>query len=293
VERGTIIRPANLRGGRREVTMGGFGSVLHDRMMAVLFLAIGLATAGSAAYYYFVFMSLGDPVTQVIPSSVDYFSYVRYYYQTEANFQILWKLSVIAFGVSFLSLLFHSTKDLPAFGPFRGAHDFLRRRSKRLKTVTLAVPLILLEAGLLLYGGLMGLASLDLSLSLDLRGEPLVRALAFGQLGSSGVAYGTEQDYYFLVLFLAVLAASFYRFGSVRTVLQIGALAIIPLPTLVYLFDQIEFNTFFASVVDRIGLGWFSNAVLLYLSVGIFVSATVYPVIRRLASRVLRQATMH
>ncbi|MDA4113715.1 MAG: hypothetical protein OK474_06690 [Thaumarchaeota archaeon] len=272
--------------------MGRFESVPYDRMMAVLFLAIGVATAGSAAYYYVVFLGLEDPLTHLIPSSVDYFSYVRYYYQTEANFQILWKTSLIAFGVSFLSLAFHSTRDLPAFRPFRGAHDFLRRRSKRLKTVTLAVPLILLEVGLLLYGGLMGLASHDLSLSLDLRGELLVRALAFGPLGPSGAAYGTEQDYYFLVLLLAVLAASLYRFGSVRRVLQIGALAIIPLPTLVYLFDRIEFNTFFASVVDRIGLGWFSNAVLLYLSVGIFASATVYPVIRRLASWLLRQTKM-
>jgi hypothetical protein len=271
--------------------MGKSEDVPDDRLIAALFLVIGIATAGLAAFYYLVFLGLEDPLTHVIPSSVDYFSYVRYYYQTEANYQIFWKLSVIAFGTSFFSLVFQSIKDLPAFRPLHDVLAFLRSRSQRFKTMTLIIPLVLLEAGLLLYGGLMGLASFDFSLSLEIHEQPLIRALVLGPLGPSGGAYGTEQDYYFLVLFLAVLAASFYRFESVQRILQIGALSIIPLPTLIYLFDRIEFNTFFASVVDRFGFPWFSNAVLLYLSIGVFLLATAYPMIRRLASWVLRHTT--
>lgn len=241
-----------------------------------------------AAYYYVIFIGLEDPLTHVIPSSTNYFSYVQYYYQAQANYQICWKLSVVAFVISSFSLAFRSIKGYPLFLPLHKAHAFLRGRSLRFKTITLVVPLVLLEAGLLLYGGLMGVARYDFSLSLELRGQPLIRALMLGPLGSLGGAYATEQDYYFLVLFVAVLAASFYRFGSVRRVLQIGALSIIPLPALIYLFDRVEFNTFFASVADRSGLPWFSNAILLYLSVGVFVGATVYPMATRLAYRALR-----
>jgi hypothetical protein len=272
--------------------VGESEKVPSGRLVAVLFLVIGVASAGAAAYYYLVFLGLEDPVTHAIPSSVDYFSYVRYYYQTGANYQILWKLSVIAFGISSFSLLFRSIRDLTVLRPLRGVHAFLRRRSRRFKTATLVVPLVLLEAGLFLYGGLMGLASLDFWLSLEVREEPIVRALVLGPLAPLGGTYGTEQDYYFLALFLAVLAASYYLFGSVRTVLQIGALSVIPLPALIYLFDRIEFNTFFASVVDRAGLPWFSNAVLLYLCLGVLASATAYPTVRRMASRVLQRSTV-
>ncbi|MDA4134908.1 MAG: hypothetical protein OK441_05015, partial [Thaumarchaeota archaeon] len=68
-----------------------------------------------------------------------------------------------------------------------------------------------------------------------------------------------------------------------RRVLQVGALSVVALPTLIFLFDRIEFNTFFASVVGRAGLPWFSNALLLYLALGVFTLATVYPSARRLA----------
>jgi hypothetical protein len=262
----------------------------RDRLVAGLFFVIGVVAAGLAAYYYLVFNGLENPLTHVIPSSTNYFSYVQYYYQIQANYQICWKLSVVSFVISSFSFAFRSIKDYPLFVSLHKAHAFLRGRSQRFKTMTLAVPLVLLEAGLLLYGGLMGVARYDFSLSLELRGQPLVRTLMLGPLGSIGGAYATEQDYYFLVLFVAVLAASFYRFESVRRVLQIGALSIIPLPGLIYLFDRVEFNTFFASVADRSGLPWFSNAILLYLSAGVFVVATVYPAVMRLAFRLLRHA---
>jgi hypothetical protein len=262
----------------------------EDRLVAAVFLAIGAATAVLAAYYYATFLGLENPLTNAIPPSTDYFAYAQNYYQTEANYQNCWKLSVIAFGVSAFSFAFRSFKDLPAFGPFHKAHAFLRSRSQRVKTIVLVVPLGLLETGLLLYGGLMGLASINFALSLEIRQQPLVRALVVGPLGSLGGAYAAEQDYYFLSLFIGVLAALFYKFESVRRVLQVGALSIIPLPALVYLFDRIEFNTFFAAVVDRAGLAWFSNAILLYLSVAVFVLATAYPGLMRLASRAMRRA---
>ena len=110
-----------------------------------------------------------------------------------------------------------------------------------------------------------------------------------GPLGPLGRASAAEQDYYFLSLFIGVLLASAYRFGSIRRVLQVGALALIPLPTLIFLFDPIEFNTFFASALDTMGLPWFSNAVLLYVSVGVLIVATVYPMGRRFASRALER----
>jgi hypothetical protein len=278
---------------RRRAALRAFADdVPYDRRVAALFLVVGVVTAGLAAYYYVVFLGLEDPLTHAMPSSVDYFSYVRYYYQTETDYQLLWKLSAVALGISLLSLLSRSISDLPVFRPLHTVHAFLRSRPQSFKTVTLTIPLVLLEAGLLLYGGLMGVASSAFSLSLEIREDPLVRALLFGPLGSSGGSYGTGQDYYFLVLYLAVLASSFYRFGSVRRTLQVGTLAIIPLPTLIYLFDRIEFNTFFASVLARSGLPWFSNAVLLYLSVGVLVLTTAYPLIRRVATKVVRHATV-
>jgi hypothetical protein len=275
-------------------TVGEFartsGIIRHDRLVGVAFLAAGAAAAVLSAYYYATFLGLEDPLTHTLPSSAGYFSYVQNYYQTEANYQICWKLSVVALGISAFSFAFRSIKDLPIFGPLHKAHAFLRSRSQRLKTIVLVVPLVLLETGLFLYGGLMAVARLDFALSLEVRQQPLVRALVIGPLGSSGGAYASGQDYYFLALFVGVLAASFYRYESVRRVLQIGALSIIPLPTMIYLFDRVEFNTFFAAVVDRMGLPWFSNAVLLYLSVAVFALATAYPALMRLAYRATRRA---
>jgi hypothetical protein len=265
------------------------GIIRRDRLVAVVFLAAGAAAAILAAYYYATFLSLEDPLTHTLPSSASYFSYVQNYYQTEADYQVCWKLSVVALGVSAFSFAFRSIKDLPVFGPLHTAHAFLRSRSQRLKTMVLLVPLVLLETGLFLYGGLMGVARLDFPLSLEIRQQPLVRALVIGPLGPSGGGYGSGQDYYFLALFVGVLAATFYRYESVRRVLQIGALSIIPLPALIYLFDGVEFNTFFAADVDRMGLPWFSNAVLLYLSVVVFVLATAYPTLTRLAYRAARR----
>ncbi|MDA4136998.1 MAG: hypothetical protein OK449_08425 [Thaumarchaeota archaeon] len=274
--------------------MGEFARVpriiRHDRLVAGVFLAAGAAAAILAAYYYATFLGLENPLTHTLPSSTSYFSYVQNYYQTEADYQVCWKLSVVALGVSAFSFAFRSVKDLPVFGPFHKAHALLRSRSQRLKTMVLVVPLVLLETGLFLYGGLMGVARLDFPLSLEIRGQPLVRALVIGPLGPSGGPYGSGQDYYFLALFVGVLAASFYRYESVRRVLQIGALSIIPLPALIYLFDGVEFNTFFAAAVDRMGLPWFSNAVLLYLSVVVFALATAYPALMRLAYRATRRA---
>jgi hypothetical protein len=275
-------------------TVGEFarasGIVRHDRLVAAAFLAVGVVAAILAAYYYATFLGLEDPLTHALPSSAGYFSYVQNYYQTEANYQISWKLSVVALGISAFSFAFRSVKDLPVFGPFHKAHALLRSRSQRVKTMVLVIPLVLLETGLLLYGGLMGVARLDFALSLAIREQPLVRALVIGPLGSSGGAYASGQDYYFLALFVGVLAASFYRYESVRRVLQIGALSIIPLPALIYLFDRVEFNTFFAAVVDRMGLPWFSNAILLYLSVVVFALATAYPALMRIAYRATRRA---
>ena len=97
-------------------TVGESVNVPSDRLVAAFFLVVGVATAAAAAYYYLVFLGLEDPVTHALPSSVDYFSYVRYYYQTGANYRFLWKLSAVAFGISCFALLFRSLADLPGLG---------------------------------------------------------------------------------------------------------------------------------------------------------------------------------
>ena len=253
----------------------------------MVFLSLAAFTALLALYYYAVFLGMENPVTHAFPLTFNYFAYSQNYYQTSANFQICWKASALSFGAAGIAVAVPSIESLPVFGPVHRFLAYLRGRSLRLKTAALAVPLVLLETGLLLYGGLMGLAGQDLSLSLAMGLNLVVRFLVMGPAGSFGQASREGQDYYFLVLFIAVLAASHYRFGSVRRVLQIGALSIIPLPTLIFLFDRIEFNTFFAAVVDRAGLPWFSNALLLYISLGVFAVATAYPAARRLAFRAM------
>jgi len=257
------------------------------RQLAWSLLSLGAVTALLALYYYAVFLGMENPVTHAFPVTFDYFAYSQSYYQTSANFQICWKVSALSFVFGGLAVVIPSIEGLPVFSPVHRALAYLRGRSLRVKAAALGVPLLLLETGLLLYGGLMGLAGRDLSLSLAVESNPLVRFLVMGPLGPFGQASRSGQDYYFLTLFFVVLAASLYRFGSVRRVLQVGALSILPLPVLVFLFDRIEFNTFFASAVDGAGLPWFSNAVLLYLSFGVFVLATVYPEARRLAFRAL------
>ncbi len=256
--------------------------------VAGAFVSLGVVTALLAIYYHQVFLGMENPITHSFPITFDYFAYAQNYFQTETNFEVCWKVSALAFGVASAALMFPRVERLSVFRPLHRMASSLRAKSPRFKTATLVLPLALLEAGLLLYGGLMGLARLNLLLSLQVGADPAVRGLVMGPLGPFGLASAAEQDYYFLVLFLAVLAASLYRFASVRRVLQIGALSVIPLPMMVFLFDRIEFNTFFATVIDRLGLSWFSNALLLYLCIGVFALATVYPALRRLASRTVR-----
>jgi hypothetical protein len=253
----------------------------------LIFVSLGAAAALLAIYYYSAYLGMENPVTHAFPVTFDYFAYSQSYYRTLANFQICWKVSSLSFAVAGLAFLVPSIQGLPVFAPVHRLLAHLRDQPPRVKTAALAVPLVLFEAGLLLYGGLMGLAGRDLTLSLAVGSNPVARFLVMGPLGPLGQSSRTEQDYYFMALFVAVLVGSLYRFGSVRRVLQVGALSVIPLPTLIFLFDRIEFNTFFASVVDRAGLAWFSNAVLLYLSLGTFALATLYPAARRLAFRVL------
>jgi hypothetical protein len=260
-----------------------------DRRVAWVFLSLGAVAALLALYYYAVFLGLENPITHVFPVSFDYFAYSQNYYQTLANFRVCWEVSAPSFVVAGLAFVIPSIEGLAVFAPLHRVLAYLRGRSLTVKTAALAIPLVLLEAGLLLYGGLMGLTGQDLALSLAVGSNPVVRFLVMGPLGPFGQASRAAQDYYFLVLFLSVLAASLYRFGSVRRVVQVGALSVIPLPTLIFLFDRIEFDTFFASVVDRAGLPWFSNALLLYLSLGVFALATVYPAARRLAYRALER----
>lgn len=266
----------------------GAATLMHrDRGVAGVFLSVGLAAAGLAAYYYTIFLGLRDPYTQSIQSE-DYFSYVQYYMQIQANVRICAELGASCIAVAVFALCFGSVRDRVVFRPLYDALAYVRCRSRRFKTIVLAVPLVLLETGLMLYGGLMGVARSDFSLAVELREQAVIRAIILGPLAPFGGYSPAEQDYYFLGLLSAVLIASYYRFESVRRTIQIGALAIIPLPILIYLFDGIEFNTFFAAIADGAGLAWFTNAFLLYASTAVFVLATVYPSLVRLAGRLSR-----
>ena len=256
----------------------------YPRSAALFFMAVGAAFAALAAYFMRVYVTLENPLTHPFPIAFDYFSYVRYYYQTASDFRICLGAASVSFVISALFLARPYLNRIH-IAPVDEAVSFLHKRSKGFRTAVMVVPLTLLEAGLFLYGGLMGLEGLDLSLATGMRQDPVVRTLFLGPLAPLGAASAAGQDYYFLILFVGALAAAYYRFGSVRRVIQLGSLAIIPLPVLVYLFDPIEFNTFFASVVGSAGLPWFSNAALLYVSVAVFATATALPPAGRLASR--------
>jgi len=262
-------------------TVGSSASLRRSQTAGKFLLGVAVVAGVLGAYWYYVFLGLENPLTSVLPQSTYATSYAQNYFQTASDYQLCGELSIAALGLSALFFSFNSIKDLPLFRPLHAVHSYLQHRSSTFKTMTLVVPLALLETGLLLYGGLMGVARYNFDFSLELRQQPIVQDLVLGPFASSGGSYASGQDYYFLVIFAWVLLASYYRLASIRRVLQIGALAIIPLPLLIYLFDGVEFNTFFAAGVDRAGLPWFSNAVLLYLSVAILAAATVYPTLMR------------
>lgn len=169
-------------------------------------------------------------------------------------------------------------------GPLTAAARKVRGAPVRVKTVALLVPLVLLEAGLAVYAAVLATSS-DLALSVAIRLDPVARALFMGPFSAVEGGSRALQDYYFLALVFAVLVTAWYRFGSVRKAFQIGSLAVLPLPVSVYLFDPLEFGTFFVSAEYRLGLGWFSNELLLYACLLVFAAATGYPVLARLAGR--------
>ncbi|MGA2666019.1 MAG: hypothetical protein ABSF83_13855 [Nitrososphaerales archaeon] len=249
----------------------------RSRALAAGFLALGGATGALALYFYAVSLGLENPVTHPLPpGATNFFGYAQRYYQVRSDLWLCADLSAAALLASGISVALPSVWAFPALSPLRRALALLRGRSTRVRTAALAIPLALFETGLILYGTVKGLdGSSDLSIAARLDGSPLVRALVQGPLGPGG-ALGTSQDYYFLLLFAAVLAGCAYRFGSLTRVLQAGALSILPLPVMIRLFDPIEFNTFFASALDRVGLAWFTNALLLYAAAAVFVSATAY-----------------
>jgi hypothetical protein len=62
---------------------------------------------------------------------------------------------------------------------------------------------------------------------------------------------------------------------AVARATQAGSLVVAPLGLEVYLFDRSEYNLHLTVVQQALGLAWFTNADLLYLSAIIFVSTTV------------------
>ena len=257
----------------------------RSRLLATALLALAGAFGALALYFYAVSLGLQNPITHPPPpGTTDFFGYAQRYYQVRSNLQLCTDLTAACLLGSGLCSVLPSVWAVPALSPLRRALAPLGGVSPRLRTVALAVPLALLESGLLLYGALKGLdGSADFSVAARLDGSPVVRALVQGPFGPGG-AVGASQDYYFLLLFAAVLAGCAYRFGSLTRVLQVGALSILPLPVMIRLLDPVEFNTFFASALDRAGLAWFTNALLLYAAAAVFVSATAFRAASGIAS---------
>jgi hypothetical protein len=265
------------------------GAAPRSIKFGIAFLITGLVALSAAVYLFWVFTTLEDPFTHAFPVTFDYFGYVSYYQQTQADYTLLFGLGaglIILCCVSFVSGYLAS---VPALAPLGRLSRRLSSAPARLKSTALAIPLVLLEVGLAVYGAVLALSSSNLGLSLDIRENPVARVLFMGPVSAIyGGGSRAEQDYYYLVLFAVVLAAAWYRYGSVRRVLQVGSLAIMPLPVLIYLFDGVEFGTFFASEAEKVGLGWFSNEVLLYLSIAVFVVATSYPWLRKRSAKTAR-----
>lgn len=53
--------------------------------------------------------------------------------------------------------------------------------------------------------------------------------------------------------------------------------ALMPYPVLIFVFDRGEFYLHFARVLGQVGLGWFSNALLLLFCVVVFSISTFWP----------------
>jgi hypothetical protein len=243
-------------------------------------------TALLAVYFYVSFARLDNPVTHAFPLTFDLSGYAQRYYQTAADFQLSWRLSAAALAVGSFCLAYPAIDARGVLDPVHRAFARARGAPRSSKMALLVAPLVLLEAGFVLYGSLIGLERADLSLWAGVDGNPVVRALVLGPLGPLGSPTMAGQDYYFLLLFGWVIAAAALAFGSLRRVAQLGALSIIPLPVMILLFDPIEFNTFFASVLETVGVPWLTNAVLLYLAMAVLAAATAYPFARRWLLRV-------
>jgi len=89
-------------------------------------------------------------------------------------------------------------------------------------------------------------------------------------------------DFEVIVITLAIFAISglLFFFGSRKGIavsilraVEITFLAIIPLGIEIYLFDRGQFNIHASDIQSKIGLAWFTNADVLYVSLGVLIIA--------------------
>jgi hypothetical protein len=162
------------------------------------------------------------------------------------------------------------------------------RGPQELRTILFLSPLILLEAGLFLYGSLFVVPIYDREFIAYVYDYPELKSLVFSPLSylplRNVLWYEYSQDIWFVFLLAFLALGSFLRFGSLRKMFQICSLAILPLPLSIYLFDRAEFNLFFVYIFQRTALDWFTNAVLLYSCVAVFSVTTFYPFARKILS---------
>ncbi len=75
----------------------------------------------------------------------------------------------------------------------------------------------------------------------------------------------------------------FWKAGSflpLLRALEITSASVLPLGFEIYFFDQLQFNIHASDIQTKIGLAWFTNADVLYVSSGIFVATLLIDLLR-------------
>jgi hypothetical protein len=158
-----------------------------------------------------------------------------------------------------------------------------------LSKVVLVSTLVVLEAGFLLWVLFVYFyhAGAEFGFQSAVTNRPL-SILPFGPGDWTRCCPSTPQDLWFFGLWFVAVLYGAYVLRSPRRVLQLATGALMPYPVLIFVFDRGEFYLHFARVLGQVGLGWFSNALLLLFCVTIFCLSTFYPRMRVVVQKTLQ-----
>jgi hypothetical protein len=97
---------------------------------------------------------------------------------------------------------------------------------------------------------------------------------------SAPIAFFGSREFFFLALLVIVTFCSYWVFRRIPRVLQTITAALIPLPSMIWLWDRSDWTVHFTTPIVATFTPWFTNEFLFYGCLVVFSLVTIYDTLR-------------